>query len=161
MSDGKRPGEVSLGFDPGTGDGPTVAFIGKVRSPWSRGNCPKNIGRARDTGESARIDLAPGYAPGLLGLQTGQPVIVLYWMHQTRRDLIRQCPHHTDGCRGTFALRSPLRPNPLAMSTVRITSLDEATGTIGIDAIDCFDGTPVVDIKPWLETVDLPPNQPD
>lgn len=156
-----RPGEMSLGFDPAAGDGPTVAFIGRIRSPWSQGNCPKNIGRARESGEGARIELAPGYAPALLGLEVGQPVIVLYWMHQSRRDLVRQCPPHTGGCRGTFALRSPLRPNPVTMSTVLITELDEAEGVIGVDAIDCFDGTPVIDIKPWLETVDLPPDQQD
>ena len=68
-----------------------------------------------------------------------------------------QAPRHADAPRGTFALRSPNRPSPVSVSTVVITSLDIAAGIVGIDAIDCFDGTPVIDIKPWLETVDRPP----
>jgi tRNA (Thr-GGU) A37 N-methylase len=68
-----------------------------------------------------------------------------------------QNPRHADGPRGVFALRSPVRPNPIALGTVVITSLDRETGVIGIDAIDAFDGTPVLDIKPWIGTVDTPP----
>jgi tRNA-Thr(GGU) m(6)t(6)A37 methyltransferase TsaA len=158
MGDDLRAGEATLGFDPGAQAHATVCFIGHIRSPWGPdGETPKNIGKARATGQGARIELVQGYAPGLTGLRVGQPLIVLYWMHQGRRDLIVQAPHHADGPRGTFALRSPRRPNPVALSTVAITALDPEAGVIGIDAIDAFDGTPVIDIKPWLETVDLPP----
>ena len=78
-------------------------------------------------------------------------------MDKARRDLIVQAPRHADGLRGTFALRSPVRPNPVSMSAVRITALDMDAGVLGIDATDAFDGTPVVDIKPMLDTVDIPP----
>lgn len=152
-----RPGEILLPFDPEDDAPAKVAFIGTIRSPWSAENCPKNIGRARETGKGAHIELADGYAGGLLGLSVGQPVILLYWMDQSHRNILVQRPRHTDGPRGVFALRSPARPNPIAMCTVRITSLDPETGRIGIDAIDVFDGTPLVDLKPWLETVDIPP----
>jgi len=57
------------------------------------------------------------------------------------------------------ALRSPRRPNPVILSTVVVTGLDPVAGVIGIDAIDAHDGTPVIDIKPWIETVDLPPSR--
>ena len=56
-----------------------------------------------------------------------------------------------------FALRSPVRPNPIALGTVVITTLDLETGVIGIDATDAWNGTPVLDIKPWISTVDAPP----
>lgn len=158
MSHDIREGEVRLPFDPANCDGPRVAFIGHVRSAWEPGTAPRNIRQARDTGTAAAIELDPSYAPGLTGLSVGQHIIVLYWMDRSRRDLIVQNPRHTDGTRGTFALRSPARPNPIALSTVQITSLDLETGRIGIDAIDCFDGTPVVDIKPWLPTIDHPPS---
>ncbi|WP_095587330.1 SAM-dependent methyltransferase [Actibacterium ureilyticum] len=161
MSTAIRPGEVALDFDPAESDGPRVAFIGRIRTPWAKGTAPRNIGRARETGQAARIELDPRYAPGLTGLQVGQPVILLYWMDQGRRDLIVQAPRHADGPRGTFALRSPVRPNPVALSTVHITALNPETGEIGIDAIDCFDGTPLIDIKPWLPSVDVPPERPD
>lgn len=152
-----RPGEVLLPFDPGQDTTICLAFIGTIRSPWSPEDCPKNIARARETGQGARIELKPGYADGLAGLEVGQAVIAVYWMDKARRDLIVQSPGHTDGPRGTFALRSPNRPNALAMSTVVITELDAAAGVIGIDAIDTYDGTPLLDLKPWLPTVDVPP----
>lgn len=151
-----RPGEVLLSFDPGARADGSVSFIGTIRSPWGLDDCPKNIGRARETGRGAHIELTEGYRQGLLGLSVGQPVILLYWMDRARRDIIVQRPGHADGPRGVFALRSPARPNPVAMATVRITALDPDTGRIGIDAIDVFDGTPLIDLKPWLETVDLP-----
>ncbi|MCR9087906.1 MAG: TrmO family methyltransferase [Rhodobacteraceae bacterium] len=152
-----RPGEVLLPFDPGARADGSVSFIGTIRSPWGPDDCPKNIGRARETGKAAHIELIEGYGGGLLGLAIGQPVILLYWMDRSRRDIVVQRPGHADGPRGVFALRSPARPNPVAMATVRITSLDPEAGRIGIDAIDVFDGTPLIDLKPWLETVDLPP----
>ncbi len=80
----------------------------------------------------------------------------MYWMDRARRDLITQTPKHLENSRGTFSLRSPNRPNPVSLATVTITSLDIANGRIGIDAIDCFDRTPLVDIKPWLPSIDLP-----
>ncbi|PRY26799.1 tRNA-Thr(GGU) m(6)t(6)A37 methyltransferase TsaA [Aliiruegeria haliotis] len=151
-----REGEKLLDFDPAESGDATLAFIGTIRTPWRRGDCPKNIGKAREAGQGARIDLAKGYADGLTGLRVGQPVMLLYWMNQARRDLIQQMPRHVQAPRGTFALRSPNRPNPVAMSAVTITSLDPAAGMIGIDAIDCFDMTPLIDMKPWLPSVDTP-----
>lgn len=158
MAGAIRPGEVALEGAPDP-DGPRLRFIGRIRSPWEPGDCPRNIGRARETGKGARIELDPAFAPALAGLAVGQPVILLYWMDGARRDLLVQAPRHVDSPRGTFALRSPNRPNTISQSTVRITALDADRGVIGIDAIDCFDGTPLVDIKPWLETVDLPPGE--
>jgi len=151
-----RPGEVVLGDAPDPG-GPRIRFIGRIRSPWGPDDCPKNFGRARETGRGAQVELDPAFAPALAGLAVGQPVILLYWMDRARRDLLVQAPRHVAEPRGTFALRSPNRPNTISQATVRITALDPGSATIGIDAIDCFDGTPLLDIKPWLETVDLPP----
>jgi tRNA-Thr(GGU) m(6)t(6)A37 methyltransferase TsaA len=151
-----RPGEVSLGFDPAEREDATLCFIGHIRSPWAKGTAPKNLRAARDTGESARIELLPGFADGLAGLSVGQAIQVLYWVDRGQRDLIVQTPNHGP-TRGVFALRSPVRPNPIALGTVVITSLDPEAGIIGIDATDAWDGTPVLDIKPWIDTVDTPP----
>jgi len=153
-----REGEVQLGFDPGDRAQAGVTFIGQIRSDWSRGNAPRNVTQAREAGGgNARIELDTDYAAGLAGLEVGQPIWVLYWMDRGRRDLILQAPRHTPDPRGVFSLRSPVRPNPVAMAAVRITSLDTETGVIGIDATDAFDGTPVVDIKPWMAGIDIPP----
>lgn len=153
-----RDGETRLDFDPADRPDSAVSFIGHIRSDWSKGDCPRNIGQARQRGGgNARIELRPGYAEALTGMAVGQAIWVLTWMDRAPRDLVVQRPGHTDGPRGTFRLRSPARPNPVATSAVRVTSLDLAAGVIGLDATDAFDGTPVIDIKPWLETVDVPP----
>ncbi len=132
-------------------------FIGHIASPWKKGTAPKNIRQARETGQGARIVLRPDYEAALQGLAVGQAVQVLYWVDRGQRDLLLQSPKHVTEPRGTFALRSPVRPNPIALGTVVIQSLDLEAGTLGIDAIDAFDGTPVLDIKPWIGTVDVPP----
>ncbi|WP_417674959.1 SAM-dependent methyltransferase [Pseudodonghicola sp.] len=156
--DETRVGEERLEFDPADRVAAQVAFIGHIRSDWARGTAPRNLTQAREGGGGgARIDLDPAYVRGLQGLEVGRWIWVLYWMDQSRRDLIVQAPRHGSGPRGTFALRSPARPNPVAMALVRITSLDFETGEIGIDATDAFDMTPVIDIKPWFEGIDIPP----
>lgn len=157
---GMRGGETLLEVDPGGQGDASVAFIGVVRSDWQKGDCPRNIRQSRERGGgNARIELKPGYGAALAGLKVGQALWVLTWMDRSRRDLALQSPAHADGPRGTFSLRSPARPNPVAMSAVRITALDVTTGVIGIDATDAFDGTPVIDLKPWIETVDIPPGE--
>lgn len=154
-----RDGEIRLGFDPADRAKAGVTFIGTIRSDWAPGSAPRNLTQARASGGGgARIELDPAYAPGLTGLRAGDRIWVLYWMDRGRRDLIVQAPRHRPDLRGTFALRSPVRPNPIAMAAVRITALDSRTGVIGIDATDAFDGTPVVDIKPWMAGIDVPPD---
>lgn len=153
----QREGEDRLSFDPLERVDAQLRFIGRIETPWQRGDCPKNVTRARETGQGARVVLEPGFAKGLTGLELGQGILLFYWMHQARRDLITQRPRHRDAASGTFALRSPNRVNPISLAAVRITSLDLEAGLIGIDAIDCFDGTPLLDIKPSAPAVDVPP----
>jgi tRNA-Thr(GGU) m(6)t(6)A37 methyltransferase TsaA len=154
----QRPGEIRLPFDPAeTAGDAKVVFIGRVRSPWrTRAECPKNLRQARERNRPAVLEFDEPWRPGLSGLESLTHAIVLYWMHEARRDLIVQCPRHRPSATGVFALRSPARPNPIAMSIVRLLKIDAPAGEITIDAIDCLDGTPLIDIKPWLESVDLP-----
>jgi tRNA-Thr(GGU) m(6)t(6)A37 methyltransferase TsaA len=152
-----RPGEVALPFDPGLADDARLQFIGHLRTPWSRGNCPKNLHQARERGGDFRAQIDAPLRPGLAGLAPGQAVILLYWTGAARRDLILQSPAHRDGPTGVFAIRSPARPNPVALAVVRLLAIDQAAGTLQVDALDAFDGTALIDIKPWLPTVDIPP----
>lgn len=155
-----RSGEVALSFDPArTADDARLRFIGRLRSPWSRGNCPKNPAEARERGGVFRAEVDPAFRPGLAGLQVGQPVILFYWTGAARRDLIVLNPSHRDGPTGVFALRAPSRPNPIAVAVVRLLAIDAAEGVLTLDALDAFDGTPLLDIKPWLHSVDIPPAQ--
>lgn len=152
-----RPGEVVLSEDPARADDARLSFIGHLSTPWARGNCPKNLREARDRGGVFLAHIDPPFRPGLQGLTAGQAVFLLYWTGQARRDLILQSPAHRDGPTGVFALRSPARPNPVALAVVRLLAIDHATGRLTLDALDAFDGTALLDIKPWLASVDVPP----
>jgi tRNA (Thr-GGU) A37 N-methylase len=77
-------------------------------------------------------------------------------MDRARRDLVLQVPRHYGEPRGTFALRSPVRPNPIAASVVR---LIERTGRVlSVAGLDCLDGTPLLDLKPYFASTDAVPD---
>jgi tRNA (adenine37-N6)-methyltransferase len=84
---------------------------------------------------------------------------VIYWLHLSRRDLVLQSPANDGTVRGTFAIRSPVRPNPLGTSIVRLVGVED--GMILVRGLDCLDGTPLLDIKPDRGLfVPLAPPQP-
>src|SRR5690606_13843870 len=136
-------------FDPGAlAPDAGVVFIGRIRSPWTdRAGCPKNMAAARAAGQPASIQLDPRYRDGLMGLERFSHVAVLTWLDRARRDLIVQHPRHAAGPRGVFSLRSPVRPNPVGLHIARITAIDMDAATVGLEAIDVLDGTPVIDLK--------------
>src|SRR6185295_17348827 len=149
--DSIRPGEIAAAlpdqFDAG------VYFIGRIRTPWKkREDCPKN---ARGSDAVCTIALDPRYAAALDGVATCTHLVVLYFMDQARRDLMVQVPRH-GARRGTFALRSPVRPNPIAMSVVRLVKVEGTT--LSVVGLDCLDGTPLIDIKPYFASVDSVPD---
>ncbi len=158
-----REGEITLPFDPAqVADGPCLMFIGHIESPWpTRAECPRNISEARrrmkERSLRAFLHIDDPFRPGLAGLENHRHIILLYWMHQAARHIIIQRPRHTPGAHGVFALRSPVRPNNISLSTVAILSLDHDAGIIEIDAIDALNGTPLLDIRPWNPDVDAPP----
>jgi len=149
---GLREGEVAVDL-PDRFDA-SLYFIGRIRTPWrSRDECPKN---GRESDEVCTITVDPRWAAGLRGLETVSHVLVLYWMDQARRDLVVQAPRHYAQERGTFALRSPVRPNPIAASVVRLVGIDGVN--LSVVGLDCLDGTPLLDIKPYFASTDSVPD---
>jgi tRNA-Thr(GGU) m(6)t(6)A37 methyltransferase TsaA len=147
---GLREGEVAVVL-PAQFDA-SLYFIGRIHTPWKRReDCPKN---ARESDAACTIELDPRWVDGLKGLATASHVIVLYWMDQ-RRDLVFQAPRNYREQRGTFALRSPARPNPIALSVARLVRIEG--NTLTIVGIDCRDGTPLLDIKPYFASTDAVP----
>jgi tRNA-Thr(GGU) m(6)t(6)A37 methyltransferase TsaA len=133
-----------------------VVFIGVIRTPFrTRDDCPR---QGKADGPLCRIEIADPWKPALKGLERFARVEVLYWMHQARRDLITQSPKSNGETFGTFALRSPVRPNPIATSLVELVAVED--GALIVRGLDCVDGTPLVDIKPnrCLYTPLAPPN---
>jgi tRNA-Thr(GGU) m(6)t(6)A37 methyltransferase TsaA len=145
---GIREGEVAVEL-PERFDA-SLYFIGRIRTPWTdRENCPKN---ARESDAICTIEVDPRWAPALRGVETCTHLVVLYWMDRSRRDLVIQVPHHYGVGRGTFALRSPARPNPIAMSVARLIGV--AGSRLSVSGLDCLDGTPLLDIKPYFASTD-------
>lgn len=148
---GVRPGEVKADlpetFDAG------LHFIGRLRTPWTeRADCPKN-GLQSDAICTVEVDAA--YAAGLASITGCTHLILLYWMDQATRGLLVQQPRHADGPRGTFSLRSPARPNPIALSVVEL--LGREGDTLRVRGLDCLDGTALIDIKPYYASTDSRP----
>jgi tRNA (Thr-GGU) A37 N-methylase len=71
---------------------------------------------------------------------------VFYWLHLSRRDLVKQSPANDGTVRGTFALRSPVRPNPIGTSIATLVGVEGSK--LLVRGMDCVDGTPLLDLKP-------------
>jgi tRNA-Thr(GGU) m(6)t(6)A37 methyltransferase TsaA len=152
---GIRDGEISAPL-PDQADA-SLYFIGRIRTPWTdRKDCPKNAREAREGGTVCTIELDPRWAPALKDLETCSHLLVLYWMDRSRRDLVVQVPGHYKAGRGTFALRSPVRPNPIALSAVKLVKIEGTT--LSVIGLDCLDGTPLLDIKPYFASADSIPD---
>ncbi len=145
---GIRAGEVTVDL-PDHFDA-ELYFIGRIRTPWKRReDCPKN---SRGSDAVCTIELDPRWAQALTGIETCTHLVVLYWMDKARRDLVLQMPRHYEDKRGTFALRSPARPNPIALSVVRLLRVDGSK--LSVVGLDCLDGTSLVDLKPYFASTD-------
>ncbi|HEY4041594.1 MAG TPA: tRNA (N6-threonylcarbamoyladenosine(37)-N6)-methyltransferase TrmO [Rhodopila sp.] len=137
-----RPGEIATTL-PERPDA-EVYFIGRIRTPWpTRDLCPR---QGEPTGPECRIELDARWEQALQGLAACPRLQVLYWMHEARRDLLVQNPRVSGQPCGTFALRSPVRPNPIASSVVELMSV--SGNVVIVRGLDCLDGTPLIDLKP-------------
>ena len=137
-----RPGEVAVAAPPAVDAG--LVFIGRIRTPWTaRGTAPR---QGSPDGPECRIELFEPWVAALEGLGQFERVEVLYWLHLARRDLVRQCRSQDNRPRGTFALRSPVRPNPIGTSVVELLAIEGPV--LRVRGLDCLDLTPLLDLKP-------------
>ena len=120
----------------------------------------KQVGRVRARGDGFQIELEEPYKKALTGLEGFEYIQVLWWFSgcddsAARAVLTVQKPY-TRGPEllGAFATRSPMRPNPLALSCARVTYLDLERGVVGVVYLDAEDGSPVLDIKPYTPSLD-------
>jgi len=142
MHNDLRPGEI-VGALPDAFDA-GLYFIGRIRTPWtSRAQCPR---RGAHDGPLCRLEIDARWRDALRGIDGKEFLQALYFMHQARRDLLVQAPGSRSGLFGTFALRSPMRPNPIASSVVKLEAVE--ADALVVRGLDCLDGTPLIDIKP-------------
>lgn len=124
-----------------------LKFIGRIATPYhSVSECPNNI--QPDNGPIGEIILDDVYQQGLLGLKTGDHILILYWLEDAKRDELIQSWDEETQCKGTFALRSPHRPNPIGAAVLPIEKIE--SGTVTVRGLDCLNNTPLLDIKPAI-----------
>jgi tRNA-Thr(GGU) m(6)t(6)A37 methyltransferase TsaA len=129
--------------------------IGFVRSGFKeKADAPRQGVLAEDV--TATIELAPEYQDALDDLSGFERIWVLFWFDRAEGWKPKVQPPRSDAKRGLFATRSPHRPNPIGMTAVR---LDRIEGTVlHIRDIDLIDGTPVLDLKPYIAYADAFPD---
>ncbi|MGE6782689.1 tRNA (N6-threonylcarbamoyladenosine(37)-N6)-methyltransferase TrmO [Ensifer adhaerens] len=137
-----RENEVAV--DPPAPTDAGLVFIGRIATPWtSRMETPR---QGRHDGPICRIEIFERWVLALKGVEVFERLEILYWLDQSRRDLVLQSPASNGEVHGTFSLRSPVRPNPIGTSIVKLEAVEGST--LLVRGLDCLDGTPLIDLKP-------------
>lgn len=128
-----------------------VRPIGIVHSPYqTRQEAPRQGGKT-----TCRIEIFSQYADGLRDVETFSHLHVIYWLHESEGyDFAVHTPWDTRP-HGLFATRTPNRPNPLGYAAVEL--VDRRENVLTVEGLDAIDGTPVLDIKPYIPSVDAKP----
>jgi tRNA-Thr(GGU) m(6)t(6)A37 methyltransferase TsaA len=129
-----------------------LVAIGTVESPLTdRDSAPK---QGDEGAPEAQLVFEAGMAEGLDGIAAGDELLVLTWLDRARRDVLRVRPRGDLSRReqGVFGTRSPDRPNPIGLHRVTVVAIDGAR--LRVRDLEALDGTPIVDVKPLLRSVD-------
>ena len=129
----------------------TYTPIGMVRSPFTTlAGMPIQTVAAK--GIAATIELEPSYAAGLRDIDAFSYLLIITHLHLMQGYALEVTPFMDTQTHGVFATRSPRRPNPIGLSIVRLMRVEGAT--LHIEEVDLVDGTPVLDIKPYVPQLD-------
>jgi tRNA-Thr(GGU) m(6)t(6)A37 methyltransferase TsaA len=125
--------------------------IGVVRSPFTEvSGMPLQSVAAPDT--VGTIEIYPAFAPGLRDLDGFSHLHLIAHLHEGKPGGLEVVPFLDDTTRGIFATRSPRHPNPIGLSVVELISVQQ--GTLRVRGLDLLDGTPVLDLKPYVPAFD-------
>ena len=124
--------------------------IGHVRSPYTKtSEVPKGLGAKHDA--EGDLEILPEFEPGLLDIEGFSHLYVIWAFDRSEGFDLTGKPPCDDSTHGVFATRSPRRPNPIALSVVELLSRDG--NKLRVRGVDMLDGTPILDIKPYLSSV--------
>lgn len=122
-----------------------LTIIGRVSNDIrSLAEAPKGYDESDRTGY---LEIFPEYREGLEGIEAGQTILVLFWLHESSRDILKVHPRGNEANpkRGVFSTRSPVRPNPIGVSELEVLEIE---GTrLWVKGLDVVDTTPIIDIK--------------
>ncbi|HDD63865.1 MAG TPA: tRNA (N6-threonylcarbamoyladenosine(37)-N6)-methyltransferase TrmO [Thermoprotei archaeon] len=129
--------------------------IGVIRTPFKS---PVGVPIQPPAGRGVRgvVEVFPEYVEGLKDLEGFSYIILIYHFHLVKRYSLRVTPYMDSEARGVFATRAPARPNPIGISIVKLVKIEG--NKLYIEDVDIVDGTPLLDIKPYVPEFDYRPN---
>ncbi len=124
--------------------------IGVIHSIYEKkGDAPR---QGKLSSQESTIEIFPEYAGGLEGIEELSHIIVLYWGDRANRETLKSTPPGSEAEKGVFSIRSPHRPNPIALCVCKIISID--VNKITVTGLDAFDNSPLLDIKVYVPKID-------
>lgn len=129
--------------------------IGVIRTPWTRVEDVPVQGASSPDSEG-HVEVLPEYAEGLLHIEGFSKLILLYQFHRAGDVRLVRQPFLDDDAQGLFAMRHPARPNPIGLTVVEL--LERAENRLRVRGVDVLDGTPLLDIKPYVPRWDAFPD---
>lgn len=134
-----------------------IRVIGHARTPWRRReDAPHQPSAAPDV--EGMLEILPEFAPGLADLESLGRVWVVALLDRSSGFALKVKPPRGGPKRGVFATRAPNRPSQIALSNAALESVDVARGLVRVRGIDLLDGTPILDLKPYLPMLDAWPD---
>ena len=130
----------------------SIKFIGKIHSSLKRiEDCPL---QETENAPEAEIIIFPEFSEGMQDITTGSEILLLTWLHAADRNVLKCYPRNNreSPVIGVFSTRSPDRPNPIGVHTVKVLSISNK-GSIKVSGLEVIDQTPLIDIKPSLRRV--------
>ncbi len=125
--------------------------IGIIHTPFTKQDGTPILPR-RSEGIKGTIEIFPQYAEGLADLDGFSHIHLIFHLHHSAGYKLKVVPYLDDTLRGIFATRAPRRPNPIGLSIVRLRKIEGAI--LYIEGMDILDGTPLLDIKPYVPNFD-------
>jgi len=126
----------------------TLKIIGKIHSELKRAeDCPL---QENENAPEAIVEIFTEFLEGIKNIKPGSKILLLTWLHQADRSIIKCVPrnNYDSPIIGVFATRSPDRPNPIGIHSVKILSIEN--NRLKVSALEVLDQTPLIDIKPVL-----------
>ncbi len=129
-----------------------LKFIGIIHSPYkTRSEAPHQGGN-----ETCDIEIFKKYEEGLKDIEAFSHLHIFYWLHKTKGFTLSVNTPWDDEPHGLFATRSPNRINPIAYTAVEL--LERKQNILKVKGLDAIEGTPLIDIKPYISRIDTKPN---
>jgi tRNA-Thr(GGU) m(6)t(6)A37 methyltransferase TsaA len=133
-----------------------LCIVGRARTQWTRREDAPHQPSAAATARGILV-IDPAYREGLRDLETFGRIWILFLFDRSRGWASRVKPPRGGPKRGVFATRAPNRPSQIGLTATRLVRIDVVAGEVEVEGIDLLDGTPIIDLKPYVPEIDAWP----